>query len=100
MGHRGQLVVSDTRIELPTTFVEKYKEEYYIEEHEGKHYLNISSKYKKKEHNDILKALHALVKDIGFTVYAGILWEDGAFDRINLETGRAKHFTVNDEYYL
>ncbi len=100
MGYRGKLIVSETRIELPTTFVEKYKEEYYIEEREGVYWLNISSKYEKKGHYNILVDLHALVKDSGFTVYAAILWEDGAFDRINLKTGKEKCFAPEDEYYL
>ncbi len=101
MKNKGKLIVGPTEIELPTTFVEKYKEEYFIEEREGKHLLNISSKYYVTMNpNGILRDLKEVVKDAGFTVYAAVLWTDGDFLRINLTTGRAERFASNDEYYL
>lgn len=87
MGYRGKLLVEHTGIELPREFVEKYREQYHIGEHNGKHFLNIASKWETKYHGDIIDDLEELVKNAGYPVWAVTLWEDGVVRRYNLTSG-------------
>lgn len=87
MGIRGKLLVEHTGIELPNEFVEKYKEEYYLGEYEGRYFLNIASKSETKGHSDILMDLEELLKNSRGNVWAVVLWGDGVINRYNLVTG-------------
>ena len=94
MGYRGKLLIEHTCIELPNEFVEKYKEKYYIEEYNGKHFLNLSSKVERKYHGDIISDLNKLLKNAEYDVWAVILWDDGVIRKYNLRTGD-EYVTVN-----
>ena len=103
MGYRSKLMVEHTGIELPKSFVEKYKEEYYIgnglegSENEKTFYINISSKYETNSHLDILIDLEELLKISVFNVYAVVLWEDGRIDRHNLSIGEQETFGSKED---
>lgn len=99
MGYRGKLLVRHTGIELPKEFVDKYKEKYYIGEHNGKHFLNIASKSEAKYHGDIIDDLEELLKNAVVNVWAVTLWEDGVVRRYNLTTGDEEKFGNGDFEY-
>jgi hypothetical protein len=102
MGYRGKLMVQHTGIELPIDFVEKHKKLYYIgsglegSDKENTFYVNISSKCERKEHYKILSDLQDLLKGSFSSVYAVILWEDGAIYRYNLSSGEQETFNLDD----
>jgi hypothetical protein len=99
MGRRGKLLVEHTDIELPGEFVEKYKEDYYLGESDGKYFLNISSKHETKNHSDIISDLEDLLKGSSYDIWAVVLWEDGVIHRHNLSTGNSERIG-NGEYEL
>jgi hypothetical protein len=90
MGYRGKLLVEHMGIELPNYFVEKYKEDYYLGEYNGKYFLNISSKFETKSHSDIIFDLEEILKGSACNVWAVTLWEDGVIYRHNLSTGNSE----------
>ena len=88
MGYRGKFITEHTSIELPKSFVDKYKDKYYIGDGLGTDYLNVSSKRELKCHQDIIFDLEDIVQEGGYSnVWALILWEDGRVDRMDLSTG-------------
>jgi len=92
MGYRGKLIVQQMDIELPKSFVKKYKKEYNISKG------NISSKVETKSHFEIILDLEDILDKKG-SVYAAILWEDGVINRHNLSTGESDRIgNGNDEY--
>jgi len=82
-------MVGHTGIPLPIEIAKKYKDDYHIGKSDnGDYVVNISSKFEKKSHWDILQDLEELLIDVSFDVYAVVLWEDGRIDSYNFYRGQ------------